>query len=1526
MRAAGTKVQRLERIYRVMRSDGGSRLGHSRKRGRTLAAFYISTLCALGLLVGLSLAPTRVKAQQSYNVYVQPIFLYQFAGSNTCSVDCTGPWYAGPSALTDAYNNAQSVIEAQHGQGEQNYSDVQLVIPPNQLIVDGYVTTYLLSVEDCPTGGSCYNIPDAGSINLAWTCPANWTYGYINNGQTPQLELCYPNPPRYNILPCPFCLGDPVYPASGQNIEPETDYQGPAVNFTRTYRSDTGRFSSIATQAFVNNSGPAGTAGERCYAGSWSYQGQTGYYCYPYESAYPDAGNGPQYQLVTDDGRTLLFTGPNSAITQNADINDRITQITVNGAVEWQIHREDDSIEIYDAGGSLLQKTLRGGQSFTYTYSNANTPANIAPQAGLLLSQSDAFGHTISWQYSSASQLSQMTDPAGKFYQYGYDSNGNLTSVLYPDGTSKTYWYNESANTGGSNLPNALTGVTDESAVRYATFKYSNPYSQALAVNTQEAGAVNSFSFSYNGSAYFTGATVTAATVVDPLGTSRTYDFAFNSNLTHNVETSETQPAASGSGTASLSKTYDANYNIASVTDFNGDVTTYLYDLTRNLEIQRIEAHGTAQARTVTTQWDANWRQPALISLYSGGAATGTPLETTSFTYNGDAGVSCGTGAAGALCSKTITDMTVTPNVSRTWSYTYDSYGRMLTAKGPRTDVNSTTTYTYYTCTTGYQCGEVDTIQDALGHTWTFNTYNAHGQPLTVTDPNGVVTTLTYDQRLRVLSRQIGTETTRYSYWPTGLLKMVTLPDSSTVSYTYDGAHRLTAITDGTGNYVSYTLDNMGNHTAESAYDPSGTLHRTHTRVFNALNELYQDINSAGTAAVTTTYGYDNDGNLTSSDAPLSRNTSNQYDALNRLTKITDPNSGVTQLGYDANDNLASVIDPRTLTTSYTHNGFGDVIQVVSPDTGKTVSTYDSGGDLKTTTDARSDLATYSYDALNRVTQVAYSDQTINYTYDTGTNGKGHLTGASDASHSMSWTYDTLGRVNGKGQTVGGLTKSVGYSYTNSDLITLVTPSGQTVTYTYTNHRITSIKVGSTTLLSGVTYDPFGPATGWTWGNNTSSTRTYTEDGVPNQITTAGVINGYTEDNALRITGISDSGLSSNTFTFGYDLLDRVNSAASSAIARGYQYDANGNTTLETGSVAYTPTISPINNQVASTKGGLVRTYAYDAAGNTTGYGNNVYAFNDRGRMKSATVSGSQTTYIYNTLGQLVQKSNSTGATNLVYDEAGHLLGEYSTSGALIQETIWMEDLPVATLRPNGSSISIYYVHTDHLGTPRKVTQPSNNTLAWRWDPDTYGSVSPNQNPGGLGTFVYNLRFPGQYYQTETGLFYNYFRDYDPQTGRYLESDPIGLYGGSYSTYSYTNNNPISNSDPSGLQALPVPLPLPLYVPAAPPGSPLNNAIYNFLEMEAQGATNLFDWANYLSSQAGNAVGGALDNIMLMAKGGKQNISNEYSRAARNQNDPCGWLSEQYDMARKAGDSAAAQKIIQAQKDLGCRNKAKRCP
>jgi RHS repeat-associated protein len=127
-------------------------------------------------------------------------------------------------------------------------------------------------------------------------------------------------------------------------------------------------------------------------------------------------------------------------------------------------------------------------------------------------------------------------------------------------------------------------------------------------------------------------------------------------------------------------------------------------------------------------------------------------------------------------------------------------------------------------------------------------------------------------------------------------------------------------------------------------------------------------------------------------------------------------------------------------------------------------------------------------------------------------------------------------------------------------------------------------------------------------------------------------------------------------------------------------------------------------------------------------------------------------------------------------DEFGHLLGEYNGSGGLVEETIWLGDIPVATLQPNGTGgVNIYYVHSDHLNAPRKIAQPTTETLAWRWDTDPFGTAAPNQNPAGLGNFAYNLRFPGQYYDAETGLHQNRNRDYDPIVGRYVESDPFGL-------------------------------------------------------------------------------------------------------------------------------------------------------
>ena len=113
----------------------------------------------------------------------------------------------------------------------------------------------------------------------------------------------------------------------------------------------------------------------------------------------------------------------------------------------------------------------------------------------------------------------------------------------------------------------------------------------------------------------------------------------------------------------------------------------------------------------------------------------------------------------------------------------------------------------------------------------------------------------------------------------------------------------------------------------------------------------------------------------------------------------------------------------------------------------------------------------------------------------------------------------------------------------------------------------------------------------------------------------------------------------------------------------------------------------------------------------------------------------------------------------------------------------------------------IYYIHADHLGTPRAITRPSDNAVVWKWEnSDPFGANQPNEDPANTGTaFKYNLRFPGQYYDQETQTHYNWNRDYDASTGRYIQSDPIGLDAG-INTYGYARANPLARMDASGLR------------------------------------------------------------------------------------------------------------------------------
>ncbi|WCM91431.1 hypothetical protein M5C99_13545 [Acidovorax sp. NCPPB 2350] len=112
----------------------------------------------------------------------------------------------------------------------------------------------------------------------------------------------------------------------------------------------------------------------------------------------------------------------------------------------------------------------------------------------------------------------------------------------------------------------------------------------------------------------------------------------------------------------------------------------------------------------------------------------------------------------------------------------------------------------------------------------------------------------------------------------------------------------------------------------------------------------------------------------------------------------------------------------------------------------------------------------------------------------------------------------------------------------------------------------------------------------------------------------------------------------------------------------------------------------------------------------------------------------------------------------------------------------------------------IFYIHADHLNTPRVVVDKA-NTVRWRWMSEPFGTTAAETSPAGQADFVFNLRFPGQYYDVESGIHQNWNRDYIPGLGRYAQSDPIGLNGG-INTYGYVGGNPLSRVDPSGKIAI----------------------------------------------------------------------------------------------------------------------------
>jgi len=1017
------------------------------------------------------------------------------------------------------------------------------------------------------------------------------------------------------------------------------------------------------------------------------------------------------------DGKQFYFNLVNGVWVSDADVVGTLVETGVDASgnpTGWTYLNENDEVETYNAAGQLVSITNRAGLSQTLTYSDGTTGPNggyvlsslgvstaTALPAGVLIRVTDPSGRTLQYGYDVVSRVVLMKDPAGGTYLYTYSDavtvTANLTGVTYPDGKTRTYLYGETANVSGTPntgvaYTNSLTGLLDEDGNRYASWTYD---ANGLATSS-EHGAFGS-GIDHVGLAYVApDANGNSSTsVTDPRGTARTYTFSTTLGVVKN--TGITGPPCNG---CTASFTYDANGNVAGRTDFNGNTTCYAYDPIRNLELARVEglasgvacpaalstytpATGTAQ-RKITAQWNANWRLPATVA---------EPLRITTYIYDTHGNVltktvqptSDATGAQGFSAAAAGTP--------RTWTYTYNAAGQVLTADGPRTDVSDVTTYAYD------PLYDLSSVSNALGQVTTLSNYDANGRPGTLTNPNGLISNLTFDARGRLVSRNTGGEITTYGYDGAGNLITVSLPGGATYTYTYDAAHRLTAIADNLGNRASYTLDAMGNRTLEQVFNAGSTLIQTHSRVFNALNRLYQDI---GAVNQTTTFAYDADGNVLTVTDPLSRQSSRGYDALNRLIGSTDPAGGVSNYGYDELDQLVQVTDPRTLTTRYTRDGLGNLDQQTSPDSGTSANTYDAAGNLLTHTDAKGQAGTYTYDALNRPTGITYSGTsaplTVAYTYDQGTNGKGHLTGITDATGSTSYGYDPHGRLNAEtDQPAGGGTFTTGYSYDALGRLSTVTyPSGRVVSYSFDGMgRISQISttLGGTThiLASSVVYEPFGGVHGFNFGDGvTAPVQSYTR-----QRDQDGRIAGYTlngdplsigYDAASQIRFVADPLNPSNPADYTYDPNSRLSGYTQSSSSQSFSYDPDGNRTSQTvGGTTGSYGLAAGSNRLASIQtGSSTQVFTQDANGATTSDATRQYSYDLRGRLSQVTTAQGVITYSVNALGLRVRKQAPYAGTDTryFYDVRGHLIGENPTGGTqFTREYIYLGDQPVAVMQ-----------------------------------------------------------------------------------------------------------------------------------------------------------------------------------------------------------------------------------------------------